>query len=750
MSDSTRGLWLTARLREGSFEGEACLLVYDEYPFDDVLVSRDIKTVFERRASTAHIFIAAPNTPTPEALASLTAGSAFRRAMPYLAGLSGTFSFISLDPAHRSLQYGNFKQANDKVIVEAPALLPDELVHGWLFDLFHKSDGLVEAPAGVHFQKGSTKHSDKFLRTANVLTTSAACAWIALLCLTRVKVQHPRQILVDTSPLISLAYALQRVAVVHKIWTEQVPVKSFKSYGGLDHLGKISSSDVVLISATTSGSLVQRLEARGAKPHAIATIYFLSDEGAKATPPDVLCNLTAKVGRAFGYQRLRNYPATDCKLCESGSMAVELEGDQFLLQKRQTASLRVVKLSQPASAREALEHLTRTRVLAINLRPGTGARTLLQIDGDQLLSNPWVRERMLRNLRRFCPQPVKLVVRVGVSPAAIDDLFRDAGHATLTAQGAVCIDHTELGSQHVIPTGGALVVFGALMEHSTARSINASLRGLVASGIVTYISGVAISESPMAAQDLGRFLQFGEHGPDTFTFRPSAQLAFPGPRRSSAWEQELRFLTELGASAELDPMLGKRSDWLGTNTHATAELFWPGQTSELKIQPDFVLLDTNDRPDEISQADVFVVVANALAAARCKNKDLDYKIPLGELPQLSQTVYGQYLLSPSNFQTFNDAILKAAFLRAADQSELCFFIDEDASEEMLNIVLAEIQGWTRGAGDALPEILISIASRRLRLTETHAANVRRQALSANLPPHLIQLATAIHPGHSLA
>lgn len=356
-----------------------------------------------------------------------------------------------------------------------------------------------------------------------------------------------------------------------------------------------------------------------------------------------------------------------------------------------------------------------------------------------------MRQRLVRNLRRFCPQPVKLVIRVGVSPEAIDSMFQDAGHAALVDQGVACIDYTELGAQSAIPAGGALVVFGALLDHSTARSINARLRGIVESGIVTYLSALSVSESPMAAQDLGRFLQFGEHGADTFTYRPSAQLAFPGPRRSSAWEQELRFINELGASVELDPAIAQRGNWLASTPVAKNGLFWPGQTGELKIQRDFVFLDTKERLDEVSQADVFVVVANALAGARCKNKDLEYKIPTGELPQLSQTVYGQYLLSPSNFLTFNDSILMAAFLRAADQSELCFFVDEEASEEMTNIVLSEIQAWQRGAGDALPEILISISSRRLRLSERHAAAVRREALVAGLPPHLVQLANAIHP-----
>ena len=55
----TRGLWLRARYREGQFEGEAGLLAYDDESFSDLLVSGDIKEVFERRACTANIFIAA-------------------------------------------------------------------------------------------------------------------------------------------------------------------------------------------------------------------------------------------------------------------------------------------------------------------------------------------------------------------------------------------------------------------------------------------------------------------------------------------------------------------------------------------------------------------------------------------------------------------------------------------------------------------------------------------------------------------
>lgn len=140
----------------------------------------------------------------------------------------------------------------------------------------------------------------------------------------------------------------------------------------------------------------------------------------------------------------------------------------------------------------------------------------------------------------------------------------------------------------------------------------------------------------------------------------------------------------------------------------------PGRAA-LTIQRDFVYLDTaGGKRDSISQADILAVVLNALCCTRFGNRPLVVErgvAPMAPI-QWSQSVYGQVLLSPANFRDYNDAILKAAFLRAAHRSELMYFADERTSEDMVQIITAELAAWAAGGGDALPEMLMALASGR--------------------------------------
>lgn len=94
--NETRALWLRTRYREQQFEGEACLLVYDDESFSDFMVSGDIKEVFERRANTANIFIAAPFLSRDKCRSALKSGTSVRRAASYLSGKSGNIYLVEL------------------------------------------------------------------------------------------------------------------------------------------------------------------------------------------------------------------------------------------------------------------------------------------------------------------------------------------------------------------------------------------------------------------------------------------------------------------------------------------------------------------------------------------------------------------------------------------------------------------------------------------------------------------------------
>lgn len=745
--NETQGLWLRTRFRENQYDGEACLLVYDVDSFDDSLVGIDVKQVFEQRASTANIFIAAPFLSNAICREALKTGVALRRASAYMSAKSGRVYLLDVQVAidtravSITMSMLHWDDATAQVQFEAPKVLDPALREGWLFHLFDSHEGLVIAPPGVHFRKSSNKHADKFLRAANTLTSSSSCGLLAMFALEALAPRSPKRILVDTAPLLSLAYAMMRVAKVHGIWEVDVPTRSFSSYGGQSKMRRLSVNDVILISATTSGSLAESLKTQQAHEDSIVTLFFLSSIGAKR-PHKVLCDLTVTAERGFGYQSVENYPAIGCTLCDSEFILAELEGDQFLLQQRQHRLLKFVRTTQADDARSTLTELYRFKATEVVLRPDASRPSSIEINEAKLLECPDIRKNLIRHLRRYAPQPLGLIVRVRVTEDQLNSLIADAGIGVSVA-GARIIDWLDLASHAALGEGeGVLVIFGCLSSHTLARQINASLRSKVNNGNVAYVSALTLAETPEQYLDLKMFLGFGERGPDTFTYRDARKLALPVRSIDlNPWAEELDLLNDLAFSSINE--LKARRQMLSNQVTARDGIFWPGLNGPLAIQRDFVYLDTGPGTHEISQADVFAVVSNLFAANRSGSNDLTKKPQGNEAVPLMQSVYGHVLLTPEAFMTFNDSVLKASLLRAARKSDLMYEVDAGYSKRMSEIVLAELAGWPVGTGDALPEMLLALAIKRLRLRDTELATIRIRAFAANLPPYLNALAQAI-------
>ncbi|MGJ7567872.1 hypothetical protein ACSFBM_28750 [Variovorax sp. GB1R11] len=198
----------------------------------------------------------------------------------------------------------------------------------------------------------------------------------------------------------------------------------------------------------------------------------------------------------------------------------------------------------------------------------------------------------------------------------------------------------------------ALVLIGTLCDHATLRGINAQLRPKVDGGCVSYLSALTIADSARSLSDLKIFLTYGELGPETFTFRSVLELMLPWiGEQASPWEMELRYWQKLASTNELPKTLLPRRNWLQNTAAASEKIFLPGfEGRQLAIAPDFVLLDTSKSRELISQADVYAIVCNALAAVRSDDIGIETKtLRANPTPVWGQTVYAQSLLCPSSF-----------------------------------------------------------------------------------------------------
>lgn len=723
------------RFREKAFEGSACLLVYDEVEITGSAISADVRDLLDAKPNTSWIYILAPYLPEAAVL-----DAAFSE---QVVGRAGEHVWV--------LTYRGVEGESSKVVrlrrrgdedQEEP--LPAELQHGWLFDLFDKSKGKVTAPPGVHFGKTSGKHSTVFLRASNTILSTKASGLLAFFLMAALPKQDVRRILVDTAPMLSVAQALQRVAEAHGVWTVKPPASSFSSYGGLDSLS-LRKQDLVVISASTSGGLSERLVHLGGSKTLVVTLFSLNGEGCLADGP-IVCDLSYKPERTFGYLPIENQTQGSCSWCEQGLLLAPLEGDQFLLEKRPVKRLRISKPDQLPESRKLLERWTRQGYFKVDPYGSISQKNQFVFDADRAIAEDKdLREKLIRLLRRYVPTPLHAVVLIGVERATYEGLINEAGVASFFATVKL-FDAGQVSTMPVQAGAGVLVLMGCLNDHAVLRGVNAQLRTKALHGCVTYLAAMTLADSKKNLDDLEMFLTYGEHGKETFTFKSAESLFLPwkaSPR--SPWDEERAVLQQIKSEAPLDPVLSDRLEALESAGLMDNSLFLLGKDDKaLEIAPDFVYLNTDVQREKISQADIFLVVSNLLAVAR--SGGLKNGLPQSD-HQWAQSVYGQVLIDlptvcPRNLRDYNDAILRASFLRAANKQEINYAVDEECSGEVLDVLLAELAGWPDGRGDSLPELLMALATGRLRLMTSDEERFIAQLIPEKLPTYMVQLKDA--------
>jgi hypothetical protein len=727
-----------------------CLFVYDEENFSDAALSNDIREQLELNPAIGRIYVLAPRVSSDEMLDQIRSGTSLIRTTQHE------------KPGEPILRIITASRESDKpLLLNEHHFLRDEkgnlqgvrrdlganLVQGWLFDLFLAHRGMVLAPPGVHFGKTSGKHSDRFLRTANVLLSSAICRTIAFFCLSHIPPRAFRQIYVDTAPLMSVGLALVELCRFFGLTVEGGRIRSFSSYSGLTPGLELRDSDLVLVSASTSGGLVDRLLEHGANQDSVLTLFYLQATNFGRTQGKIVCDLTHEQGSHYGFAKVISYEHRKCPLCAKGVLLAEFEGDQFLLERRKTRRLKPTVKSQHSSARELLELCARQGIISVALNSsGRSKYPEIHFDLVKLAGRTSeARDAIAFQLRRSTPIPLDFIVSDDSTPAGI---------ATLTAVGTragvsprvLHYTSNNLSGATPIPNAGVLVYFSVLDSDLAARSINRTLRSVAPQGTISYVAALLVSESPEARRDLLTFLRYGERGPRTFDFNPVFEIQLSQRNERSPWELEHELLARLtpeGLPVELE----RRLQFLKNTAKSSADLFLPAQTGALKIGNNFVYLDTT-LDGEISQADVYAVVANLLAARRNDDRELEKPLPRGDDSQLWEaSVYGQTLLCPRNFKDYNDGVLHSAFIRAARTSELRYDTDPLISAEITEIILGEIEAWQHQGGQALGEILIAIATRRLSLVSKDLESVMQAiGVSSHLPDWIKFLANACSDG----
>jgi hypothetical protein len=546
--------------------------------------------------------------------------------------------------------------------------------------LFNVRRGFVESTKNYHFENPSGRHTERFVRLANILVRTAEISFLAIPVLSRLPA-HALYAYIDTSSLLPLVAAINDHLRYLAPTRPAIISDSFGSYVGLKSFtfSKLEEA-CVLISASSSGGLATQVVKREERilPESIVHVLYHGRDRENLTIATDLSHDAADNPEGPHHSSHSTMRA-GCKLCATGSVAIPLQGEQFDLPGPQRDDILIVREDLSAAYREMFAELAGSDVLQVG-RYGTTlpGRRLYKIGADKLLSNERFRARLSYAARRHLPAGIKHVVLLDADSRAFAEALVVASGGELKVE--VHDDRNVLDK--LKDTESPVLIVGVVIESGrTLQELSHDLRSICPNAPQIYVVGVAKSTSD-ARFDTVRNTLAQCPGPIKHEFAALDRMILPPSESMNAWSAELDFLQDESnrtAPDDVSDVFSKRADLLASPDYLIDDLFLENDGQKrLKIQPGFVFWGSNEATNVGKQADVFFTVSSVLQQLRAR--------PLHHERAIRSNWVQQSLLSPENFARFNDGVVQASLLRAAKPEELNYSSDPARSREMSRIV----------------------------------------------------------------
>ncbi|KAF2342281.1 hypothetical protein [Flavobacterium tistrianum] len=633
--------------------------------------------------------------------------------------------------------------------IKLPNSFEEKLFNEGLQNIFIKRGGLVETQGTHHYVFPSGKHCDKFLRTGNILLYSSEIYFIAFSLLKYYDEERHSQIYCDSSSINAIAIALSELKNRFIDEPSLTHIESFSSYEGLYKNDlNYKNNALLLISASTSGNILNYIT----KVHSelsrsnIVVLYFLDmDNRISEVKENVLCNLTEnKENNPNGLILYRSYKNEDCQLCKTGSYPVEVSGDVFLLEKPRINSILIgvddadKKLSKFVEQFKSLNY--KNTVLKTNYKENDPTNKYeIYIDYSEILqgikSTRYIKykNKLDAYINQFVPSNTRFIIHLKDNSSRelseyildkIKDNYQHGKEPLLISQDA------KLSKEIPKDCNGSVLVVGSCISNGkNLLYLSRALRNFEKLRVV-YFVGVSRMNNSNSLRVLKSNLKQGNYGPETSTYVEVESISCLNKSKKSAWLLELDFLKDMislikdeGNDTNSLIYFNQRKDFINNSYSNTLkglsnELFYHVVTSKpyknLQLRNNFAFWNFDNYVKDVNQSDIYFTISNIVNSLR--NSEKIEK-------SLCQSSFVRNLLSPANFNRFNDGIIQASILRSATADELSYSIDYEMSFEMKNILETLIKYHEEEQGEALLEFLYAIATRKLSLKTDHLVEI---------------------------
>lgn len=618
-----------------------------------------------------------------------------------------------------------------------------------LLAAFKLGGGEQKAPSGTHYVKTSDSHANRFLRVSNVLEDGANVCLIAYWLVGHLWKQPIRHVIADTSGIYSVAQKMIYEAGIRSGLKFQPSLWSHRSHDGVDQIAEHRAAEALfLISASSSGGLARRLVRQGASPDRIVTLFLLAANS--ATTGHVLCNLHGTNGN--GLDLIENFAEQDCPHCQRHFHCIQIQGDQFSIAPPNVSAVEIKATDLPADIKTALSPVLGLRVFCAFRRRGNDRIASIGATAAPILRSALTQKNQVF-LQKKRAEWASLVRRSStvslrhVVACSYPDSFELAEEIAKSTQGFLqaashpaIVTPAQLRSAVPVAETSTLVVSAGIDEGKELLSVSRTLRDVQENGSVTYLSVLQLICPKAEVDRLRSNLTFGQHGPNTFAMHCLISIPVSCYEQESSWSAELAELRRIQSYAdryELD-VPAKLEERISRLEKAPAaglvdDLFWPTAEGEaLSLRSDFSLISDARNDPAATQADLFVIVSIILSQLRM-SQDASRR--------LSHNAYERAVVSPDNFDRFNDGVLQACLLRAATPNELSYgACDFALSEQMLNVLLHALPGQAvKERSESLMEFLIALATRRLTLHADHLRDFCARIIATGAAEETVRL-----------
>jgi hypothetical protein len=595
----------------------------------------------------------------------------------------------------------------------APVAFPTDAVRRQgLTVLFRRHGGALDAGPTAHFVRPSTRPSTRFLRASHALSDGAEIYFAALWLLPHIA-PDVENVHIDTSAIASVVFA----ALILKAREPQPTILTFHSYAGMrEHPFSIDRPDLVLISASQSGTMAGDLTKLVADPTRVLTLFSSADAFPGTT---VICDIRHNdENNPDGYAPARDVGDT------SRTRPIRLISEHFGVEPEPPRAVVPTVLHKP-KVLETLASLAGYGVLrSLRAMDIADERTAVWIDMAALAPLDVFQDWIETIVTRRIPAATRAIVQTGDD--AQSAVLADAIAAALARHGCpieparLLLSDLERDDRPWDTPTSPVVVTGAPTGRGTQLlAASRALRRFAPDSHRIFLAPGAIGLSGRSLELLRRNLRQPTH-----EFETMFELVLDRERAAESWREERMLLGDLQRGREPQEVEERIGMLNGHPEGQKDGLFLDAPGRALHLRENFAFWRKGTPCTSASHADVFATICAVMEHIRSDATPIDQR-----LVNDAQT---HTVLSVETFSRYNDGIIQASFLRAAHPIEMNYRDTPVESRLMLDLLRQMVRYANRQQGEALAEFLLAIACGRLRLVDGDVGLLRSE-LKAGIP-----------------